>query len=174
LRAAEKAGNVKPSGRRPLWVTEFFWYSNPPTEGFDFSRPLPVQARFIQQSFYVWWREGAEVAINFLIRDEIGPGGFIFGTGVFFQDGTPKPAFDAFRFPFVADRRRKGKVLAWGKAPATGALEIQREGPEGWETVKRLSVTDGAIFTAPLRIRGGANLRAVVGSDTSLAWNLGG
>jgi hypothetical protein len=174
LRAAEKARHVKPAGRRPLWVTEFYWYSNPPTEGFDFARPLSVQARFLEQSFYVWWRDGAEVAINFLIRDDTSASGFILGTGIFFQDGTPKPAFDAFRFPFVADRRRKGKVLAWGKAPATGELEIQREQPGGWDTVKRLSVNDGAIFTTPLRIRGGATLRAVVGSDTSLPWNLGG
>jgi hypothetical protein len=174
LRAAEKAGNIKPRGRRPLWITEFFWYSNPPTQGFDFARPLPVQARFLEQSLYVWWRDGAEVAINFLIRDNSDSVGLILGTGVFFEDGTPKPALDAFRFPFVADRRRKAKVLAWGKAPATGELEIQREEPEGWQTVKRLSVNDGAVFTAPLRIRGAAVLRAVVGSNVSLSWNLGG
>jgi hypothetical protein len=176
LRAAEKAGNVKPGGRHSLWVTESFWYSNPPTE---FGYPLPVQARYIEQAFYVWWKAGAQVAINFLIRDVSNTGGptlgpETFGTGVFFGDGTPKPAYDAFRFPFVADRKDKAKVLAWGKAPATGVLEIQRQVPDGWQTVKQLSVNDGAVFTASLRIRGAATLRAVVGSEASLSWDLGG
>jgi hypothetical protein len=176
LRAAEKAGNVKPRGRRPLWVTESFWFSDPPTAG---GLPLPTQARYIEQSLYLWWRAGAQAVLNFLVRDASNSGGAtdvpaIFGTGVFFQDGTPKPAYDAFRFPFVADRKSKGKVFAWGKAPATGALEIQRQVPDGWQTVKQLSVTDGAVFTASLHIRGAATLRAVVGSDASLAWDLAG
>lgn len=165
LRAAEKAGNVKPRGRRPLWVTESFWSSEPPIAG---GLPLPVQARYIEQGLYVWWKEGAQVVINFLVTDGA------YGTGLFLQDGTPKPAFDAFRFPFVADRQGKGKVLTWGKAPATGELEIQRQVPDGWQTVKQLSVNDGAVFTASLRIRGAATLRAVVGSDVSLPWDLEG
>jgi hypothetical protein len=176
LRAAEKARNVKPRGRHPLWVTESLWYSNPPTDG---ALPLPAQARNLEQAFYLWWTAGADVAINFLIRDNRNPDGDafgpgIFGTGVFFEDGTPKPSFDAFRFPFVADRKRKGKVLVWGKAPATGQLEIQRQVPDGWQTIKQLSVNDGAVFTASLRISGAATLRAVVGSDASLPWDLEG
>jgi hypothetical protein len=114
------------------------------------------------------------VAVNFLIRDASNPDGTVYGTGVFLQDGTPKPAFDAFRFPFVGDRLSKDKVRAWGRSPATGELEIQREGPDGWHTVKRLSVNDGGVFTTSLRIRGGATLRAVVGSDQSIPWSLSG
>ena len=174
LRAAQKAGHVKPGGRKPLWVTEFFWYSNPPTTGFQFAQPPDVQARYIEESLYLWWREGAEVAVNFLIRDMTTPSGFNFGTGVLFEDGTAKPAFDAFRFPFVVDRKSKGKVLVWGKAPATGPLEVQRQEGDGWQTVKQLSVGDGAVFTTKLQLRGGATLRAVIGSDVSLPWTLGG
>jgi hypothetical protein len=171
VKAARKAGNLKPGGRKPLWVTESFWYSDPPTQGFSFARPPEVQARFIEESFYLWWREGAEVAINFLIRDMTEPDGFVFGTGVFFEDATPKPAFTAFRFPFVVDRRSKRKVLVWGKAPSTGELEIQRQEGDGWQTVKQLSVGEGAVFTAKLNIRGGATLRGVVGSDESIPWS---
>jgi hypothetical protein len=178
LRAAEKARNVKPRGRHPLWVTESFWYSNPPTEA-AFAVPLPVQARYLAQAYYLWWSAGAQAVVNFLVRDVSNDGGDTFGpqtfgTGIFFQDGTPKPAFDAFRFPFVADRQRKNKVLAWGKAPSTGELEIQLQQPDGWQTVKQLSVNDGAVFTASLRIPGAATLRAVVGSDASVPWNLEG
>jgi hypothetical protein len=174
LRAAEKARNVKPRGRHPLWVTESYWYSDPPTSG---ALPLPVQARYIEQAFYLWWKAGAQVVINFLVQDAANTSGGspdVFGTGLFFQDGTPKPAFQAFRFPFVADRKGKGKVLAWGKSPATGALEIQRQVPDGWQTLKQISVNDGEVFTSSLRIKGAATLRAVVGSDSSLPWDLEG
>ncbi len=172
VRAAEKAGNVLPRGRHPLWVTESYWYSNPPTE---FGYPPGLQARYIEQSLYVFWRDGAEVVINFLVQDADNPdGGFVYGTGLLFEDGTRKPAYDAFRFPFVADRKRKRKVLAWGKAPVAGELEIRRQMPEGWQTIKRLNVEAGEVFTASLRTRGAATLQAVVGSDTSLPWDLGG
>ena len=90
---------------------------------------------------------------------------------MFFPDGTQKPAFDAFRFPFVADPQRKGKVLIWGKAPAAGQLEIQQEGPNGWETVKQLAVKAG-VFTTKLKIQGPATLRAVIGSDASPPWSI--
>ena len=30
LRAAEKAGVVGPGGKRPIWVTEFWWITRPP------------------------------------------------------------------------------------------------------------------------------------------------
>jgi hypothetical protein len=173
VKAARKARSLKPGGPKPLWVTESFWYSNPPTN-FSFSRPPEGQARNIEEAFYVWWSDGAEVAVNFLIRDMTEPDGFVFGTGVFFEDATPKPAFTAFRFPFVADRKKKQKVLVWGKSPASGELEIQREQPDGWQTVKRIAVGDGAVFTTNLRIRGSATLRGVLGGDQSLPWALGG
>jgi hypothetical protein len=170
VRAAQRARSLKPGGRKPLWVTEFFWYSNPPTAS-SFAQPPNVQARYIEESLYLWWREGAEVAVNFLIRDMTAD--FVYGTGVFFEDASAKPAFDAFRFPFVVDRKSKRKVIVWGKAPATGELEIQRQEGDAWQTVKRIAAQDGAVFTTKLRMRGGGTLRGVIGSDTSLAWNLG-
>lgn len=90
---------------------------------------------------------------------------------MFFPDGTQKPAFDAFRFPFVADPQRKAKVLIWGKSPAAGQLEIQREGPNGWETAKQLAVK-GGVVTTKLKLQGPASLRASIGSDASLPWSI--
>jgi hypothetical protein len=172
LRAAERAHHVKPGGHRPIWVTESWWFSEPPV---GYGPPLPIHARYVEESLYLWWKDGASTVLNYLIRDlDDVSGDFPGASGVFFADGTPKPAFDAFRFPFVADRLSKGKVRAWGKSPATGQLEIQLEGSDGWQTVKTLSVTEGAVFTTNLRIRGGATLRAVIGSDVSLPWGLGG
>ena len=171
LRAAEKAGNVKPRGRHPLWITESYWYSNPPS---SFGFPPEVQARYLEQSLYIFWSEGAQVVFNFLVQDADNPEGPPFGTGLYFADGTQKPAYTAFSFPFVVDRKRKAKALAWGKAPATGELEIQRQVGDGWQTIKQMPVSDGAVFTASLRISGAATLRAVIGSQTSLSWDLTG
>lgn len=162
LRAAEKAKTIRPRGKRPLWVTEFWW----PTSEVVGS-PLVVdpatQARYVAQSLYLHWKAGAQVSTYFGLDTT--------PYGLFSPDGTPKPAFEAFRFPFVVDRGKKGKLLAWGKAPGAGQLEIQREGANGWETIKQLAVK-GGVFTTELKLEGSANLRAVIGSDASLPWGV--
>jgi hypothetical protein len=165
LRVAEKAKNIRPRGRRPLWVTEFWWATSE-IAGSPLVVDLPTQARYVAQSLYLHWKAGAQVSTYFGLAG--GP------LGLFFSDGTPKPAFDAFRFPFVAERQRKGRVLVWGKAPASGQVDIQRQVPDGFETVKQLSVQGGSVFTTRLRISGPATLRGVIGSDASLPWQLAG
>jgi hypothetical protein len=143
-------------------VTEFWW---PTSEiaGSPLVVDLPTQARYVARSLYLHWKAGAQVSTYLGLDDD--------ALGLFFPDGTQKPAFDAFRFPFVADRQGKGKVFVWGKAPAGGQLEIQRAGPNGWETIKQLGINAG-VFTTKLRLGGSANLRAVIGSDASPAWSI--
>ncbi len=55
LRAAERVGTTLP-GSHPVWVTEFWWDSNPPN---PVGAPLGVQARWIEQSLYLFWKAGA-------------------------------------------------------------------------------------------------------------------
>jgi hypothetical protein len=66
LRAAERTGHIKPGGRHPLWVTEFWWESNPPTRG---GWSPARQARNIEESLYLFWEAGATVAVTLKIRD---------------------------------------------------------------------------------------------------------
>ena len=61
----------RPGGSRPLWVTEFWWSSKPPSNS---GYKPAVQARYIAESLYLFWKAGAEVAINLKIRD--GDSGF--------------------------------------------------------------------------------------------------
>jgi hypothetical protein len=75
-------------------------------------------------------------------------------TGIYANSGKPKPAFDAWRFPFVTNRKSKSKVQAWGKAPASGKLKIQKKHGHKWRSVKRLKVKGGKIFKKKLRVRG--------------------
>ena len=90
-------------------------------------------------------------------KPEVGPA----RSGIFFADGRPKPAYTAFRFPFVTERIDKRRLLAWGKAPA-GKLVIQRRQRGRWIAAKKLKVGQGAVFTAKLPLRGKQRLRAKV------------
>ena len=115
LRGAEKAGTTLP-GTHPVWVTEFWWDSNPPNPS---GANLATQARWIEQSLYLFWKAGASTAINFTVGDtNVRPNVHAgFQSGVYFQDGRPKPSLTAFQFPFVTQRLDKRHLEAWGKSP---------------------------------------------------------
>ncbi len=168
LRGAEKARTTL-RGKHPVWVTEFWWDSKPPN---PVGAPLAVQARWIEQSLYLFWKAGASVAINFQINDgterpDVHAG---FQSGVYFADGRPKPSLTAFRFPFVTERISTKALIAWGKAPARGKLLVQRRQGSRWIAVKRLRVAKGAVFTAKLPLAGKQQLRAIVAGQKSLVW----
>src|SRR3954454_874802 len=107
LRGAEKAGTTN-GGKHPVWVSEFWWDSRPPN---PVGAKLATQARWIEQSLYLFWKAGASVAINFQITDiNLRPNVHAgFQSGVYFPDGRPKPSLTAFRFPFVANQTSKTK-----------------------------------------------------------------
>ena len=124
IHAAERTGHVRPRGHHPLWATELCWYTKPPS---SFGIPPAKQARWLEQGFYLLWKQGASVAVNFLLRDEPHTGLFSASTGVFFYNGQKKPSYKSLRFPFVTHRISKSRVQAWGKAPASGKLKIQKQ-----------------------------------------------
>jgi hypothetical protein len=99
LRRAEATKRVRPRGRRPVWLTEFWWESKPPDECTGV--PVRRHKRWIAQALRSFREQGASVAINFLIRDQeytpAGCGRTTLQTGLFFFDGSRKPAFKAFR-----------------------------------------------------------------------------
>ena len=168
LRGAEKVGTVAKT-KHPVWVTEFWWDSKPPN---PVGAPLATQARWIQQSMYLFWKAGASAAINFQIDDSndrpnVHAG---FQSGVYFIDGRPKTSLTAFRFPFVTNRTDRSKLEAWGKAPASGKLLIQRQQGSRWITVKKLKVSKGGVFDTTLRLSGKQRLRATIGGTQSLVW----
>jgi hypothetical protein len=169
LRAAEAAGNVVPGGRHQIWTTEMWWESNPPN---PVGSPLGVQAREIEQEMFLLWKAGSSVVVNLRIRDSsevIGRlGGF--NSGLYFADGTAKPALTAYRFPFVTERVGKGLLRAWGRSPAAGRLLIQMRRRGRWITARKLQVGQGAVFVAKLRARGKQALRASVAGTQSLVW----
>ncbi len=164
LRAAEKLNTVK--GRHPVWATEIWWETPPQPNAIGFKR----HAKWTAESLYVLWKQGAKVVINYVVRDS--PPGNLDQTlesGLVKSNGKKKPAFAAFRFPFVVDRKRNGELLAWGKAPEAGRAKIQRKAGKGWRTVASTKAGTNRVFTTKFngpRTR----YRAKIGSEKSMPW----
>ena len=168
LHAAEHTGHIRPRGKHhQLWATEFWWNTDPPNRK---GIPATKQARWIEESFYLLWKQGARVAINLEIRDDEYDRHNPYATlqsGLYVHNGKPKPSAGSFRFPFVTHRRSKKSVGTWGLAPRTGTVEVQVRKHGGWHTKKRVHARQGGIFKPKLRLRGSARLRARVGSEHS-------
>jgi hypothetical protein len=180
LKAAERRRTIRPLGRHQLWVTEFWWNSNPPNtaRGLNPGR----QARAVEESLYLFWKAGASVAINLEIRDDTFDPALPLATsqsGLYYLDGMAKPALTAFRFPLVAERRRRARrgarrtaprAIVWGKSPATGRMRIEVRGRAGWRPVAKLRVTAGQVFRRRLNLRPKSRLRARINGERSLVW----
>ncbi|MGI9556506.1 MAG: hypothetical protein ACR2N5_01050, partial [Solirubrobacterales bacterium] len=169
-KAAAKAGNILPvksngkSKKRPLWATEFFWFSDPPDKR-DVATNLNKQASRIVEALYLLWEDGVKTAVYLGLRDSPN-----FGSGLFFDDGEAKPALDAFRFPFVGDRKSKKKIKVWGKAPANGKLKVQEKKGSKWKTIKRFNVKEGKVFYKSVKLKGKAKIRGELKGETTHPW----
>lgn len=172
LRAAERAHNIQPKGHHGLWATELWWNTKPPNR---FGFPPKTQARWIEQAFYLLWKQGASAVINLEIRDSpLSGSASSLQSGVYFHSGKAKPSARTFRFPFVTHRKSKISVGTWGKSPGSGTVQVQRKVKKGWKTVKRVRAKRGQVFQAGVRQRGSATFRAKLGTTTSMAWHQGG
>ena len=166
LRAAEAVGTV-PGGAHPVWATEFWWQSNPPSTGPQIPT-LSEQARYIEEGIYLLWKQGIGLALFFQIVDQPDT---IWKTGLYLSSGQPKPALTAFRFPLVSERRTSRKIVVWGRAPTAGVLEIQlKPGKAPWRVVARAPVAYHQVFQRMVKLRGGGQVRARIGTQQSLVW----
>jgi hypothetical protein len=172
LRAAEKAKTIA-GKRHRVWATEFWWQAYPGDPNPN-GLTLRQQAKYVEQSLYLFWKAGTDVAINYEVCDTPfpDPEGNLLHTGLFLADCSPKLAATAFRFPFVLDRKSKSKVSVWGRSPAKGKLTIEKKSKGGWRKVANLSVKRDKVFTSRLTARGAGKYRATVGTETSLVWSL--
>ncbi|MBA2476752.1 MAG: hypothetical protein H0V40_12465 [Actinobacteria bacterium] len=81
-------------GRKPLWITEYAYQTNPPDRVFGVSNTL--QAKYLTQAFVLARKHPRiDMMLWFLIRDE----NFLDGwqSGFFTATGKKKPSFNAFR-----------------------------------------------------------------------------
>jgi hypothetical protein len=172
LRRAESTNRVLPAGRKRVWVTEFSWDSRlPDPQGV----PAGTHARWAEEAMYLFWKQGVDTAVWYLIQDAAPTPSYAetYQSGVFFRDGRRKPAFYAFRFPFVSERRSRTRVRVWGRALEDGTIGVQLKGKRGWHTVDRVQGLAQRTFTTTLRVSGKAKLRGVAPWGTSLVWSQG-
>jgi hypothetical protein len=143
-------------------VTEFGYESNPPNPG---GNSLSTQARWLEQAFYIFWQEHVDTVVWYLLRDAPGDPSLVYKSGVFFGNARAKPAYEAYRFPFVVMGTN-----AWGITPRSGAIAVQRQQGRRWRTLFRVRGSAGNTFVHHISARQRGNFRAVVGGESSLVW----
>lgn len=168
LRRAQQLHLLRPGGRKRLWVTEFSYDSNPPNPT---AVSTKTQARWLEESFYEFWSEGASAVIWYLVRDQTGPFATAYFSGVYFRNGRPKPSLEAYRFPFVVMPGAGGRETVWGIAPRTDVLAVQRAQGRSWRTLFRLRARAGGVFVKRISSNVTGDFRATVGGERSLVWS---
>ena len=178
LQAGVRLNHVVSANPVQFWVTEFGWNTNPPRKH---SPSLALAARWTAESLHQMWLSGVSLVAWFLLDDLPRPS--YYQSGLFFHSSSvdqarPKPMRTAFRFPFVAYRRRSS-VSVWGRDATSDKqlVTVQlRHGKQGqWRTVAHVSSNGYGIFKATLRLRAseGDWLRATApNSGKSLAFSL--
>jgi hypothetical protein len=168
LNRAVSQGTALPKAHKQLWVTEFSYESRPPNPN---AVKLMTQAHWLEEAFYEFWSEGASTAVWYLVGDQPGTDyNVVYKSGVYFNDGQPKPALTAYRFPFVV-RPYGSAARAWGIAPIGGRVAVQHKKGRKWRTLFQARASAGGVFTH--RVSGSlrGKFRAKVGSQTSLVWS---
>jgi hypothetical protein len=168
VQAGLAAGTVLPHKAKPLWVTEFGYDSKPPNPS---AVSTATQAKWLQEGFYTFWHEGASVAMWYLVRDQVPPYDVNYFSGVYFRNGRKKPAFTAYRFPFVVMNTSNGAAQVWGIAPVGGTVKVQFKTGAGWKTIRRLSAGANAVFDFTSSHLAAGHYRATVAGQSSLVWS---
>lgn len=137
LNKAADRGRIGPG--IPIWFTEYGLQTRPPD--FHLSVSLDQQAEYINEAEYIGYKNSrVESYTQYEMVDDplqtqypkSSPqryGGF--QTGLKFEDGREKPAYDAFRLPIVVTRNGSG-VTVWGAVrPKIRPTTVQIEAGSG-------------------------------------------
>jgi hypothetical protein len=166
IQAAQRLGTLVSANPVQTWVTEFGWGSTPPAPA---GVPLVLEQRWVAEALYRAWSAGVSMFAWYALRDEAmgAPneyGGLYFECPQGVSCDTPKPAATAFRFPFVAYRTAKRRVLVWGRTPegVPGTVKIQWLQGGRWRGLTTLSTDSDGIFTARPRLPRKANPKSAL------------
>jgi hypothetical protein len=167
LRALVRRGRLAP-GDADLYVTEYGYETSPPDPHAPFGADR--QGALLAQAEYIATRSPAvKMWAQFMIRDLEGDGlGGDWQSGLYFADGTPKPAAATFRTPSFAAcvrSRRHRWVMVWGhlrgaRSPSHATLETNA-GNSAWRAQASWSsprVASGARAAATVALAPGAAL----------------
>lgn len=185
VRTAQKLGTLVAPHPVQTWVTEFGWASTPPAPR---GVPLTLERRWVAETLYRAWAAGISLFSWYELTDEAtnqsnpNPyGGLYFECSRGIYCAKPKPAAEAFRFPFVAYTQPGRRILLWGRTPAgiVARVRVQWRQGRNWRTLTTLKTDGDGIFTARRMLPRGASpasasLRTVLVGDpaTSPAFSL--
>jgi hypothetical protein len=171
LSAALRYGHVASARNVELWVTEFSWDSDPPDR---WGVPIPLHARWTAEGLYRMWRAGV-TTVTWFLTDDDPVSRSPYQSGLYFADGRPKLAWQAFRFPLVAFNSGR-RVYVWGRTPwgRSGRVVIQQKVTRRWRTVAAVRANSYGIFSRKIRItqRGFVRARLAGGSASSVPFSL--
>jgi hypothetical protein len=178
LRAAVKGHRISSPHPVQFWATEFSWDSSPPDPK---GLPLALHARWVAEALFRMWNVGISEVTWFQLRDNPMSSGFggIWQSGLLFRGpgaiskARPKPAYTAFRFPFVA-YASGGRVDVWGRTPTSrrGRVVVRQRVGGAWRALGTLQADGNGIFQRRLSRHGGGPLQASVGGSKSLQFSL--
>jgi hypothetical protein len=182
LDASVKAGHVVPRRKMRFLATEFSWDTNPPDPG---AVPLKLHTRWVAEALYRMWTAGMDSVTWYLLRDDENndgrPNRAVFQSGLYFhcpngiKCDKPKPALQAFRFPFVAFLKG-GRISVWGRTPNSkrGRVAVEQRSGGRWARLTTLSADRYGIFRTSIRPRGRGDVRArmVKGSAKAVPFSL--
>jgi hypothetical protein len=173
LRLAERTHRALPHEHHPIWVTETSYDSRPPDPD---GVAEATQARWLEQAFYLLWKQHVSTITWFQIRDAEPVPSYAATnqSGTYLRDGRAKLAATAFRFPLVAERSGRARLRVWGRSPRAGVVTIEHRSGSTWRALRTLRVARNATFAVRVRRdRPRTRLRARIGDDTSLTWLAG-
>jgi hypothetical protein len=183
LRTLAKMGRISRADQG-VYMTEYGYATNPPETDAPFG--LAAQARNLAWAEFIATRDPAvKMWPQFLLRDspniDPSPLGDAWHTGLYFNDGTPKPAAATFRVPaFATCVTSKGKqwTLLWGELrnPSAGAsAQVDVRFGGAWSGVATAaSMRPDAALAASATPPGGVMTRYVPwqhGAIYRLIWN---
>ena len=132
---------------------------------------MTTQARWLEQSFYVFAHEGVSTVLWYLVRDQAPPYSLNYTSGVYFRNGNPKPSYTAYRFPLVVMPAGQ-RAQIWGITPVGGTVDVQQQ--DRWFVANRRQFPpwrrgDLLQGLSPYLPKG--QYRATVDGQKSLVWS---
>jgi hypothetical protein len=148
----------------PFYLTELGFQTNPPDKLAGTS--LSLQAKWLNESEFQAYRQSRVSGIaQYQLRDEPNLAGF--QTGLLFEDGSPKPALDAYRVPIWVTRSGT-RARVWGHVrPATEPQQVLAQYWSGSDWVTAATLTTNARGFVDARLARHSTWRLVWGDAVS-------
>ncbi len=175
INAAQRAGLMKRSVAKNLWMTEMSWDSFPDPNGLS----LADQALYMQGAFYVLWKAGVQHVLWWNFRDQQKGADWnaSLQSGVYMLGAKPERArpgrrqAESHRLPLPVHRlppaRRRGALGAAARHRPRGGAGAERHHVAQGDDAQGAPGRRGERTPA---VNPGATLRAVQGGEISLTW----